>query len=62
MASGIFPNIWNKSNTAPVNKKRKKKTITFLRITGTIFERVLFNSIFKYNNENNLLSENQWGV
>lgn len=61
MASGIFPDIWNKSNTVPVNKK-KKKTITLLCITWTIFERVLFNLIFKYINENNLLSENQWGV
>ena len=34
MASGIFPDIWNKSNTAPVNKKRKKKQLLSFVLQG----------------------------
>ena len=30
MASGIFPDIWNKSNTVPVNKKKKKQLLYFV--------------------------------
>ena len=34
MASGIFPDIWNKSNTVPVNKKIKKKQLLYFVLLG----------------------------
>ena len=65
--SGVFSDIWKKLNTVPVRKEGDKKIadnyrpIYPLPIVGKIFERVLFNSIFKYLNKNNLLSENHSG-
>ena len=65
--NGIFPNIWKKSNIIPVHKKCVKQIIdnyrlaSLLPICGKIFEKFLFNSIFKFFDENNLFSSNQPG-
>ena len=60
--SGIFPNIWKKSNIVPVHKKAISKSLTIslslLQIFGKILERLIFNSLFKFLHENNLLNEN----
>ena len=65
--NGIFPDIWKKSNIIPVHKKGDKQIIdnyrpvSLLPICGKIFEKLLFNSIFKFLDDNNLLSSNQSG-
>ena len=65
--NGIFPDIWKKSNIIPVHKKGDKQIIdnyrpvSLLPICGKIFKKLLFNSIFKFLDDNNLLSSNQSG-
>ena len=65
--NGNFPDIWKKSNIIPVHKKGDKqitdnyRPVSLLPIRGKIFEKLLFNSIFKFLDDNNLLSSNQSG-
>ena len=65
--SGIFPNMWKKSSVAPVHKKGDKQVVdnyrpvSFLPIFDKILERLIFNSLFEFLHENNLLNENQSG-
>ena len=60
-----FPGTWKKSNIVPVDKKGNKqivdnyRPVSLLPILGKIFERIIFNSIFEYLEENNLLCPNQ---
>ena len=64
---GIFPDIWKKSNIIPVHKKRDKQVIdhyrpvSLLPICNKIFQKLLVTSIFKFLDDNNLLSSNQSG-
>ena len=63
--SGIFPNVLKKSNVVPVHKKGDKQVVdTYrpvspLQIFGKILERLIFNSLFEFLHENNLLNESQ---
>ena len=62
---GIFPNLWKKSNIVPIHKKGDKQCIVnyhpvlLLPICGKIFERLIFNPVFEFLEENKLLSPNQ---
>ena len=64
---GIFPNLWKKSNIVPIHKKGDKQCIvncrpvSLLPICGKIFERLIFNPVFEFLEENKLLSPNQSG-
>ena len=65
--NGIFPDIWKKSNIIPVHKKEDKQIIdtyrpvSLLPICGKIFEKLLFNSMFKFVDDDNLFRSNQSG-
>ena len=65
--NGIFLDLWKKSNIVPVHKKGDKqllqnyRPVSLLPILGKILEKILFNSISEYLQENNLLCENQSG-
>ena len=66
--NGIFPDICKKSNIILVHKKQTDKQIidnyrpiSLLPICGKIFKKLLFNSIFKFLDDNNLASSNQSG-
>ena len=65
--TGEFPAEWKKANVIPVHKKGDKQTIknyrpiSLLPICGKIFERLLFNEMFKFFIENDLISPNQSG-
>ena len=67
MQSGSFPNNWKKSNVVPIHKKDEKqllqnyRPVSLLPICGKIFERIIFNPIFKYLEKNSLLCPNQSG-
>ena len=65
-----LPVEWKKANVVPIHKKKKKKKndkqctkicrpVSLLPICSKIFERLLFNEVYKFFNENNLLSSNQ---
>ena len=63
--SGVFPG--KKSNIVPIHKKNDKQLInnyrlvSLLPICSKIFERIIFNSIFQYIEENKLVNVNQSG-
>ena len=62
-----FPNLWKKANVAPIHKKgdndliKNYRPVSLLPISGKIFERLIFSSLFKYIDENELLNPNQSG-
>ena len=62
-----FPKEWKKANTVPVHKKNDKQLIkncrpvSLLPACSKIFEKIIFNSLFKYLEDNNLLNGNQSG-
>ena len=61
--TGVFPDIWKKSNIVPVYKRGDKQiidnyiTIYLLPICGKILEKILLNLIYEFLEENNLLCE-----
>ena len=65
--TGTFPDIWKRSNIIPVHKKGNKQIVDNYRpvslfpIFGKILEKLLFNSIMDFLEENNLLNSNQSG-
>ena len=62
-----FPDTWKKSNIVSVHRKGDKQIVDNYRpvslspILVKIFERIIFNSIFEYLEENNLLCPNLSG-
>ena len=67
ITQSIFPDIWKKSNICPIHKKGDRQAInnyrpvSLLPICGKILERLIFNSLYKYVEENKLLSIHQSG-
>ena len=67
LESGKFPSEWKKTNVVPIHKKGDKqilknyRPISLLPITGKIFERLLYDRMFEFFTENNLISDNQSG-
>ena len=67
LESGKFPIEWKKVNVVPVHKKGDKqilknyRPISLLPIAGKIFERLLYDRMFEFFTENNLISENHSG-
>ena len=61
--TGVFPDIWKKSNIVPVYKRGDKQIIdnyipiSLLPICGKILEKILLNLIYEFLEENNLLCE-----
>ena len=62
-----FPMEWKKANMVPIHTKNDKQCIknyrhvSLLPICSMIFERLLFNELYKFLNENDLLSSNKSG-
>ena len=62
-----FPHEWKKANVVPVRKKGNKQSlenygqIFLLPICSKIFERLIYNEMFTFVTENNLISPNQSG-
>ena len=58
--TGLFPLEWKKANLVPVYKQGDKqclinyRPVSLLPICGKIFEKLIFNKMFKFFNENNL--------
>ena len=67
LETGTFPNDWKKGNVVPVFKKTDKqilknyRPISLLPVCGKIFEKLIFNEMFKCFIENDLISPNQSG-
>ena len=62
-----FPMEWKKTNVVSIHKKNDKqciknyRPISLLLICSKIFGRLLFNELYKFFNENDLLSSKQSG-
>ena len=65
--SSYYPDMWKRSNILPVRKKNdkrlvnKNRPIPLLPIFGKIFEKPIFNRIYNFLLEENLLNPNQSG-
>ena len=64
---GKFPNEWKMANVVPVHKKSDKqilenyRLVSLLPICGKVFERLIYNSLFEYFIQNDLISPYQSG-
>ena len=64
---GKFPNEWKMANLVPVHKKNDKqilenyRRVSLLPICGKVFERLIYNSLFEYFIQNDLISPYQSG-
>ena len=67
LATSIYPDMWKLANVTPIYKKGDKQLVTSYRlisllpICGKLFEKIIFNNLYGYLNENNLLTKNQSG-
>ena len=56
-----FPNLWKKADVVPIHKKGEKdliknyRQVSLLPISSKIFDRLIFNSLFKYIDANECL-------
>ena len=68
LENGKFPTEWKKANVVPAHKKGDKQNlknyrpISLLPVAGKIFERILYNNMYEFFTENNLISPNQSGI
>ena len=64
LSIGLFPSEWKKGNIVPIHKKGDKQVLKNYRsvslplICGKVFERLIFNEIFSFLLENNLVPPN----
>ena len=67
MNHGKFPSEWKKANVVPIHKKGDKqllknyRPISLLPICGKMFERILYNKLYPFLEQNNSISQNQSG-
>ena len=67
MAAGTFATQWKRANIVPIHKKNDKqivsdyRPVSLLPICIKIFEKLVFNNLFKFFEDNNLLSKHQSG-
>ena len=67
LTSGTFPDSWKKGNVVPVHKKSSKqiignyRPISLLPIFGNVFEKIIFDKLFQYFDNNKLLTLKQSG-
>ena len=65
--TGRFPVSWKKGNVLPIHKKENRqlkknyRPISLLPICGKIFEKLIFDAIYEYLCENQLLTPSQSG-
>ena len=65
--TGKFPHEWKKANVVLVHKKGNRQSlknywaISLLPICSKIFQRLIYNEMFTFFAENNLISSNQSG-
>ena len=67
LASGTYPSLWKKANVQPVHKKDSRqiasnyRPISLLCISGKIFEKIIFDQMYRFFNSNHLITEHQSG-
>ena len=67
LVNGIFPSVWKKGNIVPVHKENEKQCLnnyqplSLLPISSKILEQLVFNEMFGFFVENDLISQHQSG-
>ena len=67
LETDVFPEIWKRGNILPTHKtesrqlKNNYRPISLLPICGKIFEKIIFDGIYKHFTDNKLLTPNQSG-
>ena len=67
LETGIYPSAWKKANIIPVHKKQSRQSkknyrpISLLPIFGKLFEKIIFDAIYRHLCENGLLTPDQSG-
>ena len=67
LETGVFPIHWKKANVVPIHKKESKqlvknyRPVSLLPICGKVFERLIYNEVYPYLIDNNLISSHQPG-
>ena len=67
LETGVYPTSWKRANIIPVHKKDSRQTknnyrpISLLPIFGKIFEKLLFDTIYKHLCDHSLITPNQSG-
>ena len=67
LSTGIYPEMWKPANVTLIHKKGEKylagnyRPISLLPICGKIFEKIVFNQLYYYFTNNNLISIHQSG-
>ena len=67
LITGSFPDILKKANILPIHKKESRQVkknyrpISLLPICGKIFEKVMFDVLYKHLSDNQILTPNQSG-
>ena len=64
----IYPDIWKLANVTPIFKKGEKqliqnyRPISLLPICGKIFEKIVFNNLYKHLTTHHLISKKRRGA
>ena len=62
LITSTYPDMWKLSNVTRIFKKGEKQLINNYRpISSKILEKIIFNNLYHYLNENNLITKNQSG-
>ena len=64
--TGIFPNAWKRARVSPIFKDVRTdpnnyRPFSVLPVVSKLIERVVFNQLYEYLNNNNFLTESQSG-
>ena len=67
LANGIFPDDWKSARVTPLFKHCERsdidnyRPISVISIIGKVFERIIYNQLFAYLSDHNILSRHQSG-
>ena len=67
LANGIFPDDWKSARVTPLFKHGERsdvdnyRPISVISIIGKVFERIIYNHLFAYLSDHNILSKHQFG-
>ena len=67
LSTGVYPDLWKSANVSPIHKKSDKqiinnyRPISLLPICSKLFEKIIFNQLYSFFNDNHLITKNQSG-
>ena len=65
LSEGVFPKAWKFANVQPIHKKNSREIksnycpISLLPVYGKILEKIVFDELYSFTNNNNLISKDQ---